>query len=73
MRKGKRFQKKYDVYITHDRSKFSGRFVQQLQNSIRQTAPNIRYVDAAKFDIKKDEDEKKKVDAKSAKAAKSKK
>jgi hypothetical protein len=33
MRKGKRFQKKFDLYITHDRSKFSNQFASDLRKS----------------------------------------
>merc|ERR1711966_174910 len=44
MRKGKRFQKKYDLFITHDRSKFCTAFALSLKQAIRDFTPNIRCV-----------------------------
>eukprot|EP00392_Amoebophrya_sp_AT5.2_P008932 g8960.t1 len=66
MKKGKRFQKTYDLYVTHDRSKFSREFAFQLANSIRKYTPNIRLVLGTDFDKKEDDkggDDKKKKEA----------
>jgi len=65
MKKGKRFQKKYDLYITHDRSKFSREFATQLMKSIRAFTPNIRFALCTDYDKKEDDkDDKKKKEVK---------
>lgn len=52
MKKGKRFQKKFDLYVSHDRSKFSKEFAFNVQQSIREHTPNIRVVLGTDFDKK---------------------
>jgi hypothetical protein len=52
MRKGKRFQKKFDLYVSHDRSKFSNSFALSLKKSIRDFVPNVRCVLCTEWDVK---------------------
>ena len=56
MRKGKRFQKKYDLYVSHDKSKFSNSFAMMVKKSIRDFTPNIRTVLCTEYDAKKEDD-----------------
>lgn len=63
MRKGKRFQKKYDLFVVHDRSKFANKFAFDLKASIRDYTPNLRCALCTEFDVKvveKDDDKAKK-------------
>jgi hypothetical protein len=42
MQKSKRYQKKFDLYITHDRSKAGKKFGEAVVNAIRSSTPNLR-------------------------------
>merc|ERR1712100_478437 len=44
MRKGKRFQKQFDLFITHDRSKEAKNLSVAVRAAIRRATPNVRAI-----------------------------